>query len=54
MYGLDEVTGFIDEYIYKSSSRVNELFHNTWISRYLRPRKVRLENGSKLNDTALL
>ena len=29
MYNLDEITGVNDEYIYKSSSRVIQLFNNT-------------------------
>ena len=29
MYDLDEVKGGNDEYIYKSSARVNQLFNNT-------------------------
>ena len=30
-YELNEVTGGNDEYIDKSSSRLNQLFNNTWI-----------------------
>ena len=36
-YNLDEVTGGNYEYIYKSSSRVIQLFNNTQSSRYPRP-----------------
>ena len=36
-FELDEVTGGNDEYIYKSSIRVTQLFNKTWLSRYMRP-----------------
>ena len=45
-YNLDEVAGNNDEYVDKSSSRVSQLFNNTWICRYPCPRKVMFDNGS--------
>ena len=39
-YDLDVVTGDNDEYIDKSSFRVRQLFNNTWLFRYLLPRKI--------------
>ena len=35
-----------NEYTGKSSSRVSQLFNNTWICRYPRPSKVVFDNGS--------
>ena len=53
---LDEVTGGNDEYIDKSSDRVSQLFNNTWLQRYLSPRKVVIDNRSefKIYFTPLL
>ena len=55
-FDLDEVTGGNDEYIDKSSDRVSQLFNNTWLQRYLCPRKVVFDNVSefKLFFTPLL
>ena len=39
-YYIVEVTNGNDEYIDNSSARVNQLFNNTYIIRYLSPRKV--------------
>ena len=47
MYDIDEVTGVNYDYIDKSYSRVIQLFSNTWLSRYPRPRKVVSGNGSE-------
>ena len=44
-FDLDKVAGINDEYIYKSSDRVNQLFKNTWLIRYPFPRKVVLFNS---------
>ena len=46
-YNRDDVTGGNDEYIDKSSARVSQLFNNTWLSRYLFPRKVVFDNRSE-------
>ena len=46
-FDLDEVTAGNGEYIYKSYARVSQLFDNTWIYRYPRPRKVVFDNISK-------
>ena len=35
------------EYINKTSARISQLFNNTWLSRYPRPRKVIFDNGSE-------
>ena len=45
-YELDEVTGSNDDYIYKPSFRVSQLFNSTWLSRYQSPRKVVYDNIS--------
>ena len=47
MSDLDEVTGFNDEYIDNSSTRVSQLFNNTWLSRYTRPLKIVFDNISE-------
>ena len=47
VFGLDEVTGSNNEYIYKLSSRVIKLFNNTWIYIYPRSRKFVFDNGSE-------
>ena len=44
-YDLDEVMVSKDEYIYKSSTRVSQLFNNIWISRHPRPWKFMFDNG---------
>ena len=49
-FDLDEVTAGNDEYIDKSSDRVSQLFNNTWLCRYLRPRKVVFDNGSEFKQ----
>ena len=46
MFDFEEVTIGNDEYIYKSSARVSQLFYNTWLCRYQRPRKLVFDNGS--------
>ena len=46
-FDLDEVTAGNDEYIYKSSARVSQLFTNTWIFRYPHTLKVVFDNGSE-------
>ena len=44
-FDLDEVTIGNDKYIDKSSSRVSQLFNNTWICRYPHPSKSVFDNG---------
>ena len=44
-FGLEEVALGNGEHIYKSSDRVSQLFNNTWMCRYPRPRKVVFNNG---------
>ena len=46
-FDLDEVTAGNDEYIYKSSDRVSQMFNNTGLFRYPHPRKVVFDNGSE-------
>ena len=54
-FELKEVALGNDEYIDKSSARVFQLFENTWLRRYPRPRKVVFDNGSKFKwDFTLL
>ena len=55
-FNLDEVVIDNDKYIDKSSTRVSQMFNNTWLCRYPRQRRVVLDNGSdfKLDLTPLL
>ena len=55
-FDLEEVTIGNDEYMYKSSASASQLFNNTWLCRYPRPRKAVYENGSefKRDFTAFL
>ena len=46
MYELDEVIGGNDDYTDKSSNSVRQLFNNTWLRIYPRPRKVVFDNRS--------
>ena len=46
-FELDEVMAGNDEYIDKSSARVSQMFNNTCICRYPRPKKVVFDNGSE-------
>ena len=46
-FDLEEVKIGNNEYTDKSSSRVSQLFNNTWICIYPRPRNVVFDNGSK-------
>ena len=45
MFRINEITVANNEYLDKSSYRVRQLFNNTWICRYPRPRKVVFYNG---------
>ena len=49
-FELNEVVLGKDEYIDKSSSRVSHLFNNTWLCRYLRPRKFVFDNGYEFKE----
>ena len=55
-FDLEEVALGNDEYIDKSSSSVGQLFNNTKLCRYPRPRKVVFDRGSdfKRDFTPLL
>ena len=55
-FDLEEVTIGNDECIDKSSARVSQLFNNTWLCRYPRPRKVVFDKGSefKRDSTPLI
>ena len=46
-FDIDEVMGVNDEYIHKSSVMVSQLFNNTWLYGYPRPRKLVFDNISK-------
>ena len=56
MFDLNEVAIGNDEYIDKSYVRVIQMFNNTWLCRYPRPRKVVFDNRyySKQYFTPLL
>ena len=45
-FDLDEVKAGNYEYIDKSSTRVSQLFKNTWIYIYPRPQKIIFDNSS--------
>ena len=49
-FNLDEATSVNYEYIDKSSKRVVQLFNNTWLFRYPRPRKFVFDNRSKFKQ----
>ena len=49
-FDIDEVMAGNDEYIYKPSARVSQLFNNTCLCRYPRTRKVVFDNGSKFKQ----
>ena len=49
-FDLEKVALGNGEYIDKSSSRVSQLFNNTWICRYPCPLKVVFENGSEFKQ----
>ena len=51
---LEEVTIGNDECMDKSSARVGQLFNNTWLCRYPRPRKVMFEKGSEFKRDFIL
>ena len=55
-FDLEEVKIGNDEYIDKSSASASQLFNNTWLCRYPRPRKAVYDNGSdfKRDFTAFL
>ena len=55
-FDLEELALDNNEYIDKSYVRVSQMLNNTWIWRYLRPRKVMFDNGSefKLDFTHFL
>jgi hypothetical protein len=46
-YDLDEIKMDNREYIDKTSARISQLFNQTWLSRYPRPRRVVFDNGSE-------
>jgi hypothetical protein len=46
-YDLDQVKVQNQEYIDKTSARISQLFNNTWLSRYPRPKRVVFDNGSE-------
>ena len=50
IYDIDAIKGCNCEYIDKSSARVSQLFNNTWLSRYPRPRKVVFDNRSEFKQ----
>ena len=50
MFDLEEVTLGNYEYIDKSSVRVSQLFNNTWLCRYQRPRKFVFDNGYEFKE----
>ena len=46
-FDIEEVKIGNKKYISKTSARISQLFNNTWLSRYPRPRKVIFDNGSE-------
>ena len=49
-FDLEEVALCNDEYINNSSTMVSQLFNNTCLCRYSRPRKVVFDNGSEFKQ----
>ena len=52
---VDPATGWFEiaKITNKTSARISQIFNNTWLSRYLRPRKVIFDNGNKLKKDFL-
>ena len=46
-YDLDQVKVQNQEYIDKTLARISQLFNNTWLSRYPRPKQIVFDNGSE-------
>ena len=44
-FELEEIVLGYNAYIDKSSAKVSQMFNNTWLCRYPRPRKVVFDNG---------
>ena len=40
--------------IYKSPARAAQIFNQTWLCRYPRPRRVSFDNGSKLKNNFIM
>ena len=49
-YDIDKVTGGNDDYIDKASARVIQLFNNTCLNIYQRPRKVMFDKVSEFKQ----
>ena len=49
-FDLDEVSRVNSEYIDKPSSSVSQLFNQTWLWMYPRPREVVFDNGSEFKQ----
>ena len=49
-FNLNDTTSGNSEYIDKLSTRVTQIFYNTCLCRYLRPRKVVFDNGSEFKQ----
>ena len=49
-FDLDVVAERNDKYIDNSSYTLSQLFNNTWLCRYLRPKKVMIDNGSEFRQ----
>ena len=46
-YKIEDVKKNENEYIDKSSARISQLFDQTWLSRYPRPKQIIFDNGSE-------
>ena len=53
MFDLEVVALVNHEYIDKSYSRFSQMFHNTWLCRYLSPRKVVFDNDSDFKQYSI-
>ena len=46
-YSIDDVKENNNDYIDKSSARISQIFEQTWLSRYPRPKRIIFDNGSE-------
>ena len=52
MIFVDPATGWFEiaKIPDKTSARISQIFNNTWLSRYPRPRKVIFDNGNEFKN----
>lgn len=53
-FNIDDVRKGNTQYIDKTSARISQVFNQVWLSRYPRPRRVILDNGSEFKKDFLV